>query len=796
MINKIFCCSFLYFSLIFGLQAQNGTASVSGNITDQNGEPLAAINVILKGTGLGASTDNSGNFVIKKVPFGNYTLIASSIGFKKQVLSVSVSGDTRTDIALEETVSELKDVTISGRRKESYTAREVSSSLRLGRDPVKIPQNIQVISEDVLKDQQSFTMMEAITRNVSGAQMIEHWGWFSRINMRGFKIPAFRNGMNVEMTWGPLAEDMSMVERIEFVKGPAGFMLAAGEPGGFYNVVTKKPKKEHIAEVNFTTGSFNTYRGAVDLGSYAAGGKLQFRLNAMAQTQETNRDYDRSSRFSVVPSVKYEFSDNTSVTTEFTWQKARMKAGSAYVFAPISIGYGGLDRDFTAMDPDYPDMDIDEYSTFTNFTHKFNDNWTFQAQYMHMRYEQEGVTLWPAGEVQQNGDMIRSVTSADALGRYHIAQFFVNGNFETGSVTHKILAGFDFNEKQYWADWNQGGAIDTEERPFNVLDPHYGDVEMPVFDRSVDIKIRGASNGIGMTTKGFYVQDELGFLEDRLRLSLAGRYTLADIYAYGVPADGSEFTPRIGVSYDVMPDLTVYGLFDQSFYPQQGVKYPGEPLSPNKSSDLEAGIKKSWFEDRLRTSLTAYRINKDNMSVTDYENGVPATTDTNGDGVIDENDGMSYPYSIEIGEVVSKGVEFDMQGKITPELNVILNYAFTEVKDKDNNRIAGHARHITNGWLNYAFKPSSALKGFGASVGYQYQVDRSSWNWGADSKSELPDYFRMDGGIFWSDDHFDVRLNINNLLNEYLYSGSNYGTYVYWQAEPGRNFRLSLNYRF
>ena len=40
---------------------------------------------------------------------------------------------------------------------------------------------------------------------------------------------------------GPLTEDMSMVERIEFVKGPAGFMLANGDPSGFYNVVTKKP---------------------------------------------------------------------------------------------------------------------------------------------------------------------------------------------------------------------------------------------------------------------------------------------------------------------------------------------------------------------------------------------------------------------------------------------------------------------------------------------------------------------------------------------------------------------------
>ncbi len=62
-----------------------------------------------------------------------------------------------------------------------------------------------------------------------------HWdNQYANIRMRGSKIPAFRNGMNIEASWGPTAEDAAMIENIEFVKGPAGFMLAAGEPGGFF----------------------------------------------------------------------------------------------------------------------------------------------------------------------------------------------------------------------------------------------------------------------------------------------------------------------------------------------------------------------------------------------------------------------------------------------------------------------------------------------------------------------------------------------------------------------------------
>jgi iron complex outermembrane receptor protein len=98
--------------------------------------------------------------------------------------------------------------------------------------------------------------------------------------------------------------------------------------------------------------------------------------------------------------------------------------------------------------------------------------------------------------------------------------------------------------------------------------------------------------------------------------------------------------------------------------------------------------------------------------------------------------------------------------------------------------------------LNYDFAETSKLKGFGISLGYQYQVERSSWAWGAENKTDLPDYLRMDGAVSWRNQKFTIRLNVNNILDEYLYSGANYGTYLYWQSEPGINGRLSVAYKF
>ena len=219
-------------------------------------------------------------------------------------------------------------------------------------------------------------MMEGVIRNVSGVTMIEHWGHFARVNMRGFRLPAFRNGVNVQGTWGPLSEDMSTVERIEFVKGPAGFMMSAGEPGGFYNVVTKKPTENPVAQASIMLGSYDTYRGTLDLGGKLINnGKLLYRLNGMYQTSDSHRGNEDAQRYGVAPALTYQISDKTSVTGELNLQQAESYIGTAYVFAPSEDGYGSLDRDFKFTDTNYPVTDIQELSAFINANHQFSDNW-------------------------------------------------------------------------------------------------------------------------------------------------------------------------------------------------------------------------------------------------------------------------------------------------------------------------------------------------------------------------------------------------------------------------------------
>ncbi|MEM9141932.1 MAG: TonB-dependent receptor, partial [Bacteroidota bacterium] len=747
------------------LSAQTGT--IQGKVVSPKGNPIADVSVKVANTTMGNVTDATGVFILKNVPVGTYRLEISFIGYQQQDREVSLAaGQTLKirDVVLVPTEEMLNEVVVEGQLNQ-FVVREPSSSLRLTTELAKLPQNIQVISAALLQDQQVTSIMEGTIRNVSGVTMLEHWGHFARVHMRGFRIPAFRNGFNFDDDWGPLAEDFNNVERIEFVKGPAGFTISAGEPGGFYNVVTKKPTESFIADISTMGGSFDFLRGTVDVGGKLSNnGKLQGRFNAAYQMGDTHRGNEQSTRYAINPAIAYHISDQTSINAELNVNQAEVFIGSAYVFAPASTGFGGLNRDFRFVDTNYPESDIQEIAFFGTFDHALSDHWNVTGKFSYLRFDQVGNSAWvfdPDGPgalsaVNENGDTFRYANIWDALSVGKYAQAYIDGDVTTGGIQHKILGAFDFTEKEYWADFGQFFPVDTT-APFNIFNPVYGNTADPVFDRSIPLRARENNWNYGFRNRSVYVQDELGFFSGRARLTLAARYT--EITSFELDQKDDRFTPRVGISVDILPTLTAYGLYDQSFIPQAalGTNDGTDAFSintPEEASDIEGGLKKTFFDGRLRTSLGAFFITKENILVAD-----PRFPNAN--------------FSVVLGEVESKGIEFDMQGQITPELNVVLNYSNTNVEitedsnpDNIGDRVAGHARHMTNGWFNYLFNENSYLKGIGLSLGYQYQIDRSTWNWGADNESVLPDYFRLDGALSWRNQNIRIQFNVNNILNE------------------------------
>lgn len=788
----------LLFSLV-SLAQETNTGSINGTVKTSDGKAAEGVSISVKTLNRTTIANNDGVFELKSIPVGTQTLIVTLVGYTDLEQEVVVKAGETSQINLQLGLSntELNQVVVLS-NKSAFKTNRISSSLRLQSAIIEIPQNIQVITGKLIQDQQINNMLEGVTRNVSGATRVEHWDNYANITMRGSQVAAFRNGMNVSTTWGPLTEDMSMVERIEFVKGPAGFMLSNGNPSGFYNVVTKKPSGRNKGEASLSLGSYGMYRGTLDLdGKLTKNGKLLYRFNAMGEKKDSYRDFDFNDRYTFAPVLKYLFTDKTSATLEYTQQFSKVNAiGSNYVYA--KNGYEELPRSFTTSEKELDPTQMLERSLLGIFEHSFNDKWKVTAQGSYLNYEQEGMSLWPAGFDDTNDAILkRTGGNWDILGKIYTGQAFVNGQAQTGSVSHKILSGFDMSDKTYYHDFGQYFALPD----LNIYNPVHGIAASPKFDRSKDMEDRGVK--YYNNYKGFYAQDELGFLDNALRLTLAGRYTVLKAGdAYSGVSKNEKFTPRIGLSYSIDKNTSAYFVRDESFTENYGSDWQGKSFKPQTGTNLELGFKRDWLNGKWNSTIAAYQITTNNVLTLDQEHSTIAHPE-------DPNDPNSpivpaMQYNRESGQQKVKGFEADIRGEIFKNLDIVLNYAFTEgkvTKDTDpnmvGNQIAGSTKHIQNTWLNYKVD-NGLLNGVGVSLGYQYQVKRAPWFISPDNTGALPNYFRLDGGVSYLIKKVYINLIVNNILNKYLYSGGyySYTDMYYWQSEPGTNLRLSVGYKF
>lgn len=793
--------------------------AVRGRITTADGSVAPYVSVVLKGTNFGAISNEDGEYQIKRVPAGQYTIVVSAVGLypKEKEVHVGPKQTVVADFSLNENLSELEAVNINGVRKK-YKVDKVSPSLRLQSPLIEVPQNIKVVTSQLIADQMAFDIVDGVTRNVSGTTRTGHWdAQYANISTRGTTIPAFRNGMNMKMPWGPLADDAATIDRIEFVKGPSGFMMANGEPGGIYNIVTKKPTGENRSSATLSGGGFGLARAAVDLdGKLSRDGRLLFRFNLAAQTKGSYNKYNYTDKYIIAPVISYQIDSNTTITAEYTTQHVEAQALGTYGFSPK--GLGDTDPSFFIGDPALDPNKLYDHNATLYFSHRLNNNWKVNGQAAYVKYGLEGGTPWPS-MIAPNGDMRRYLNISEELAINKNAQLSLMGDVQTGAVLHRIMTGVDYGNLKTWGDFASVQLADLQlagNAVFNIYNPIYGipTANIPVFDRSRSIQVRSGipanlAYATNLTYTGVYVQDEIRMLDEKLRLTLAGRFTHAVTVGKTNLAQISDnaFSPRVGLSYSIMKDFSAYTLYDQSFLPQAGQDYEGNNFKPVRGNNIEFGLKKDWFDGKWNAIAAVYQITKENVLTTDpragtmLDPGPPATY---------------YPTNIRLqtGQQRFRGVELDIAGEIVSGLNVVLNYAYTDARvTKDfletniKRAVPGSVKHITNGWLSYRYRKSgSLLDGFGLTGGYQVQLGRNSGTIAL--PLELPEYYRFDAGASYDKGKFTLALVVNNILdrrlltqgsftkiNEKLVSPTNvdYYTYIY---EVPRNARLSLTYRF
>ena len=784
-------------------QINTSKGVISGQIITSDNEPAESVAVQLAGTDKMTLTTESGFYIFKNLPAGTYHVNVTVKGFKPLEATVVLAENGKQNnisFKLELSDAQLAEVVISSGGR--YKVDRVSSSLRLPGSILETPQNIQGISKRTLADQQVYDVVDGITRNVSGVSRMGHWdNQYANIRMRGSKIPAFRNGMNIEASWGPTAEDAAMIENIEFVKGPAGFMLAAGEPGGFYNVVTKKPTGSSHQSISMSAGSFSTYRAALDLdGKLSKDGRLLYRLNLAGQQKDYFTKFNFNNRVVIAPVIKYQIDDKTSVTFEYTYQGIKFLSNGNYSFSKIKLADEGVANDFFYGDPSLPPGKIRDHSVYVYLDHQLNDRWKAHAQVAYFNFAMASGSMWPS-TLDSAGNMTRYYNIGDEAGENRFAQVSFSGEEQTGAIRHRILGGLDFGNKKFWGDFRSGSpnirfAGNTL---FNVYNPVYGLPmdSVPKFDRSVNIRTRSGATAYATYTNyaSAYVQDELGLLDNNLRISLGLRFTYAETVGKTETTDQKDqvFSPRAGISYSIDKQTSVYALYDQSFVPVPGTDYAGNAFKPIKGNDIEFGVKKEWFGGRWVSSATVYQINRTNALTPDTEH----------------NNG-TITFQTQLGETESKGVEVDINGELAKGLNLVANYAYCSSKiTKESPNVATKTvgnvtpntnAHTTNAWLSYRFS-KGAFNGFGVNGGIQWLADRYV---GTTTTPNMPNYFRADAGVSFQKNKFSISMLVNNLLdNRKLLTAATLDatpakttSFYSYIVEARPNMRMTVTYKF
>lgn len=682
-------------------------------------------------------------------------------------------------------VATLNELIISNKYYKRYNLTKLSSDLRLQSPLLETPQNIQIISSEVLKDQVVYNITESVTRNVSGTMREElHNGVSPDIYSRGGYINAQRNGVDLRpLIKGPLGDDAAIIESIEFIKGPSGFLTGMSDPAGSYNVITKKPNGLKRNTVKLMYGSFDFFRGEADLsGVLDTAGKWQYRFNMMAMNTKGFMKFDNNERMLLAPAITYKLSPKTSFTLEYIYQRLNYMLLSEAQVSPY--GYGTLPRDFSISDPNIRPYRANDHNLFFTTEHKFNDAWNFTARVSNINNGYNGNIFWIYGKNHANPDILNRYYVYDGM-EYNVfsTQVYIQGRFATGKIKHALLAGIDFNHKI-------NNTVDTWETatsvyPLSISQPEYSNViNNNGFggDFHTENTITGVNNLSRSTIhySSVHVMDEIS-LSSKLKVNAGLRLTKSNANAnqYGAGSSAEDFvlTPRMGISYLINSALSVYGLYDNAFLPQVGIAHTGEALKPLTGTSYEVGIKKDWSDAAWNTTLSFYNIYRNRNLVRDPVSNTIYQT----------------------GQNRSSGFEIDARGRIMRGLNIIMNYAYTDsriTKDDKNPEMVGKAtpnrvRHIQNTWLNYNL-PMAKVKGISVSAGYQLLSGRAE-RFSSAQPEQLKDIFRVDAGIGYTKNKFGINLIVNNILDTHLYSTAwQRNDMYYWVQLAPRNFRCAL----
>ncbi|WP_374165272.1 TonB-dependent siderophore receptor [Arcticibacter sp. MXS-1] len=808
--SLLFLLSLIYPFIILAGQPSGG---VKGTVKTSDGKPAVAISIRIKGTGMGTQTDENGSFAILHISSGSYVLVTSGVGLQSQEKKFTIKDDevVTLNLTMRENAAELQEITVTGARTNKFAKTESEFVSKMPLKNLENPQVYSVVTKDLLTEQLVFSVDDAI-RNAPGiSKMWEATGRSgdggAYYNSRGFTIQSnLRNGIAGGVS---SAIDAANLERLEVIKGPSAtlFGSALGSYGGFINRVTKKPLDTTAVEIGIAGGSYDFYRGSVDINTPLAPSKtLLFRVNAAYNHEGSFQNVGFSRNVAITPSLQYKPNDRLTVNLDAEFISGK-NIGKQIIFfnTPTSVlGVTRADQVNLDYKQSYIGDDLfqksrssnlfgqvnyklsEKFTSSTNITasHSYSDGF---GPYFYLAPD-SSITKNPADAGKSNYLLRNDQSTRDSKRDiFEIQQNFI-GDFRIGSLRNRLVVGLDFlriNSDQHFV-WGYLDAVPMNSPGFN-----YGSFN------AQNMSAVYARGGGGVypsveksNTYSAFASDVLN-LSDRLSILAALRLDHFDNKGgtVGVPVKSysqTALSPKFGAVYQLVKDqVSLFANYQNAFknqntYAAYNPADPSTPIvtsaKPEQADQFEGGVKVDALGGRLTTTLSYYDIKVKNMLRTDLR--APLT-------------------SVQDGTQLSRGLEFEMIGNPVMGLNVIAGFSYNDSKydkaDADVNGLrptTAGSPYLANLWLSYRI-PGSQLKGLGFGFGGNYASDNKILNSVSMGTFTLPAYTVLNATVFYDRPAYRIGLKADNITNEHYWIG-----YSTMNPQKLRSFSASLAYKF
>jgi iron complex outermembrane receptor protein len=654
---------------------------------------------------------------------------------------VTVEADTPTDYGLEA-------------ESDAYRA-DTQSVTGLGRQTLlETPHSVNVITRQIIEDQRAVRLADVIQNDASVQHSFSNPTYYDSVTIRGFSLDNWqnykRNGLN---HINQAVTALENIERVEIFKGLPGLYYGLGAPGGIVNYVTKTPTLAPLTRLFADVDEDGGYRLHGDLSRrFGPDDNQGLRVNAAYQDLNQYIDEIDGDRYLLAAAYEWRILPATTLNIDADHHEFDTTHSTGY---PLLEGL---------RLPENVDVDRflgQEWTTYhtrvTNLgarlEHAFNEDWAVTAQVLRQ---------WLSRD-----DRSASIDDANGAGDYTFyeynspdeerdplsGQLRVNGQFETGWITHDLSAsvfGLDY-------DIRFGDGVFEPVGMGNIYQP------TPEFAQSGLVPPRPYLV-LERQEYGITLFDSIGFGEQWTVQIGARRFKVdyKELDQEGATTDRYEktvTTPMVALIYQPRTWLSIYASYIEGF--EQGGQAPigtvnaNEVLDPTESEQIEAGVKAEFGEYALVT-LAGFEIDR----ALEF---------------IDNNNRY-----LQSGRQVHRGLELSISGEPLMGLQVIGSALLLDAEQRktgdpelDGNRPRFVAEEAFSLYADYQIP---GVPGLSANGGIFYVGDRAV----NDGNSDFADsYTRLDLGLKYATTLASretiFRLNVENVTDESYWNSFDFG---------------------